>query len=271
MGSGGSTMSNFGDVEYPMHLVNGRPSTDPLTVQRPAGSRLRLRMINAASDTVYRVAIGGHALTITHLDGFPIMPVEVDAVLLSMGERADVVVDLADGVWPIVAYAEGKSTSALAWLRSTGTTASTPDPPSSLPEHSRRILDMAEAVPTEAVAYPSGDADRQVDVWLTQDMAAYRWLINGATYGEHQPITIDQGERLRLVFQNDTMMVHPMHLHGHSFALGSNGARKDTVLVPVMGARAVDVIADNPGQWMLHCHNTYHLEAGMATTMGYLA
>ena len=68
------------------------------------------------------------------------------------------------------------------------------------------------------------------------------------------------------------MMVHPMHLHGHTFALATPGAaRKDTLLVPVMGRAAVDVIADNPGQWMLHCHNTYHLEAGMATTLAYLA
>ena len=77
-----------------------------------------------------------------------------------------------------------------------------------------------------------------------------------------------QGERLRLRIVNDTMMFHPVHLHGHTFqVVGSS--RKDTVNVPSMGAVEVDIEADNPGQWMLHCHNTYHFESGMATVLSY--
>lgn len=266
MGDGGGRgmmgMAAFGDVDYPLHLINGRAPSDPVTFTAPPGGRLRLRMINAGSDTVYRVAIGGHAMTVTHLDGFAIRPVEGDTVLLSMGERVDVLVTVTEGVWPIVASAEGKPRAGLAWLRSTGSTIAAPEPVSPLPEHSGRMLDVGDAVATEVVAYPQGAPDRQIDVWLGQDMSAYRWTINGATFGDHDPLRIESGERVRLVFRNDTMMVHPMHLHGHTFALATTGgARKDTLLVPVMGSASVDVIADNPGQWMLHCHNTYHLEA----------
>ncbi|MGF1598386.1 MAG: multicopper oxidase family protein [Acidimicrobiales bacterium] len=275
MGSGGGGMmgmSSFGDVDYPLHLINGRAPSDPITVTGPPGGRVRLRMINAGSDTVYRVAIGGHAMTVTHLDGFPIEPVEVDTVLLSMGERVDVTVTVGDGMFPIVASAEGKTLSGVAWLRSAGSAATTPEPRPLLPEHDGRLLDVAAATATESVAYPTGTPDRAVDVRLGQDMGSYRWTINGATHGNHEPLRIESGERVRLRFGNDTMMVHPMHLHGHTFALATSGAaRKDTLLVPVMGSSAVDVIADNPGQWMLHCHNTYHLEAGMATTLAYLA
>ena len=81
-----------------------------------------------------------------------------------------------------------------------------------------------------------------------------------------------EGERLRLRIVNQTMMFHPIHLHGHTFQMVGDGtARKDTVNVLPMTTAEIDVAADNPGQWMLHCHNTYHLETGMATVFSYRA
>lgn len=69
------------------------------------------------------------------------------------------------------------------------------------------------------------------------------------------------------------MMWHPMHLHGHTFQVvkpdGSAGPRKDTVIVGPMRTLPVDLIADNPGQWMLHCHNGYHMDSGMMTRLDY--
>ena len=67
-------------------------------------------------------------------------------------------------------------------------------------------------------------------------------------------------------------MWHPIHLHGHTFALAEQpgGARKDTVNVLPGQTVPIEFVADNPGQWMLHCHNTYHFEAGMMTTVSYV-
>ena len=67
-----------------------------------------------------------------------------------------------------------------------------------------------------------------------------------------------QGQRVRVVFDNTTTMYHPMHIHGHTFALGPAGPRKDTVIVRPGQQVACDLDADNPGQWMAHCHNLYH-------------
>ena len=67
------------------------------------------------------------------------------------------------------------------------------------------------------------------------------------------------------------MMWHPMHVHGHTFQLGTTGPRKDTAIVLPGRTLAGDFDADNPGQWMIHCHNAYHAEAGMMTTLGYQA
>ena len=77
---------------------------------------------------------------------------------------------------------------------------------------------------------------------------------------------------MRLRFANNSMMFHPMHLHGHTFqvvASGGKGPRKDTVLVPPKQTVEVDFDTNNPGRWISHCHNTYHLEAGMATFIYY--
>jgi hypothetical protein len=78
-----------------------------------------------------------------------------------------------------------------------------------------------------------------------------------------------KGERVQLRFFNHSMMFHPMHLHGHTFALTRSGLRKDTVIVRPMQTVTVDLDATNPGQWMAHCHNIYHAERGMMTMLTY--
>jgi multicopper oxidase len=88
-----------------------------------------------------------------------------------------------------------------------------------------------------------------------------------------QPLRLRQGERARLRFANRTMMYHPMHLHGHTFQVigrdGRIGPRKDTLIVLPGQTLDADLIADNPGQWAAHCHNAYHMAAGMMTFLSY--
>jgi FtsP/CotA-like multicopper oxidase with cupredoxin domain len=104
-------------------------------------------------------------------------------------------------------------------------------------------------------------------------MSGYTWTINGRTFADTEPLTVREGQRVRMTFRNMTMMWHPMHLHGHTFQVvrpdGSAGPRKDTLVVLPMQSLAVDLVADNPGDWMLHCHNGYHQEAGMMTRLDY--
>ena len=100
---------------------------------------------------------------------------------------------------------------------------------------------------------------------LSGDMMNYDWTINGRPFADTEPLTIRQGQRATLTFTNMSTMWHPMHLHGHTFQVirpdGSLGARKDTAVVRPMHKLGVALVADNPGVWMLHCHNTYHQEA----------
>ena len=89
------------------------------------------------------------------------------------------------------------------------------------------------------------------------------------TYADAVPLRVREGASARLRISNRSMMSHPVHLHGHTFAVRGSGLRKDTLLVPAMTATEVDLLADNPGAWMLHCHNAFHMEAGMMTRLDY--
>ena len=269
---GGTSMTSpllggAGDVNYPHYLVNGRTPQDPTVFTGRPGQRVRLRIVNAGSDTAFRVALGGHRMTVSHCDGFPVMPVSTDALLVGMGERVDILVDLADGVFPLVADPEGKRGRALALVR---TGAGRPPGPSvQVPELQSRVLIGTDVRAASGVRLRERPVSRRHDVALGGSMAPYRWTINGRAFPDTAPLPVAAGERIRLRLVNQTMMFHPMHLHGHTFALVDGGARKDTVIVRPMRAVEVDLDADNPGQWALHCHNILHAEAGMMTTFSY--
>ena len=106
-------------------------------------------------------------------------------------------------------------------------------------------------------------------------MAKYIWTINGKAWPNNEPVWVKQGERVELVFVNQTMMSHPMHLHGHFFQIKEingravEGALRDTILVLPHSTVKVQFEANNPGNWPLHCHNLYHQYAGMMTTLNY--
>ncbi|MEV7387933.1 MULTISPECIES: multicopper oxidase family protein [unclassified Streptomyces] len=262
-----------GDVKYPYHLVNGRVPADPDVYTGKAGKRVRLRIINAGGDTAYRVALGGHKMTITHTDGFPVQHQQVDALLVGMGERYDVLVTLADGVFPLVALAEGKNSSGTALVR-TGS-GSAPTPTVRPKELDGMIMTAAQLTAADGVRLETKKADRVHRVELTGGMGKYNWGINGKRFDMDNPtanpILVKQGERVRLDFVNKTDMWHPMHLHGHTYQLGTGGPRKDTTIVLPKKTVSVYFDADNPGQWMLHCHNAYHGEAGMMALVAYQA
>ncbi|OIJ84670.1 multicopper oxidase family protein [Streptomyces colonosanans] len=260
-----------GDVKYPYHLVNGRVATDPQVFRSKPGKRIRLRLINAGGDTAYRVALGGHRLTVTHTDGFPVRHQQVDALLIGMGERYDALVTLADGVFPLVALAEGKNAGGMAQVR----TGSGGGPRANVrpKELEGMIVSASQLKAADDVRLASRKVDRVHRIELTGSMMAYDWTINGKRFDMSDPaahpITVEHGQRVRLDFVNNTTMWHPMHLHGHTYQLGGDGPRKDTTIVLPKKTVSAFFDADNPGQWMLHCHNAYHGEAGMMALVAY--
>jgi FtsP/CotA-like multicopper oxidase with cupredoxin domain len=259
-----------GDIRYPFYLINGRLPSAPVTGTAKPGDRVRIRLINAGGDTAFRVALGGHRMRVVAADGRPVQPVETGAVLLGMAERYDVIVTLGDGVFPLVAAAEGKGGAALALVRTASGTA--PGPTVRPAELHGHVLDYAQLRPADSVRLASRPVDRVLKLTLNGGMTRYNWAINGQQYTAGDiGYAIRHGERIRLIYANTTSMWHPMHLHGHAFALrDGTGPRKDTVAVLPHQTVTVQFDADNPGRWMTHCHNVYHEAAGMMAAIGYL-
>jgi CopA family copper-resistance protein len=109
---------------------------------------------------------------------------------------------------------------------------------------------------------------REITVHLGGNMERYIWTLNGKKFSEAKPIELGYGERVKLTFVNDTMMAHPMHLHGMFVQLdnGQPAARlpnKHIVSVPPGGSYSVLLTADEPGEWAFHCHLLFHMASGM--------
>src|SRR6266702_5768933 len=221
-----------GDVRYPFYLINGRGRGAPRTFAARPGQRARIRFINAAADTAFRVALGGHQMTVTHTDGYPVVPVRADALLIGMGERYDVQVTLGDGVFPLTALAEGKNSTALALIRTGG---GDPPPADVRPAELNGALahyGALHAAPQARLAARKPDVTYRLR--LTGGMARYDWGINGQALDMSRPGALQflmaAGQRVRIIFANTTTMYHRMHIHGHTFQLGPAGPRKDTVI-----------------------------------------
>ena len=114
---------------------------------------------------------------------------------------------------------------------------------------------------------------REYTFRLQGDMIRFVWTLDGKTFSEADMINVRQGEKVRFTFINDSMMHHPMHLHGHFFRLvtsaGNFSPMKHTIDVPPMASHTIEFAADEPGDWMMHCHVLYHLAIGMARVVHY--
>ncbi len=123
--------------------------------------------------------------------------------------------------------------------------------------------DLKAMVPYAAYRAP----DREIEMKLTGNMQRYFWSFDGKKYSEAEPIRLKYGERVRFTFVNQTMMNHPMHLHGMWMQLDTGKKKfnplKHVVNVPPGQSLSVDVPADAMGEWAFHCHLVYHMATGM--------
>src|SRR5690606_30556768 len=111
------------------------------------------------------------------------------------------------------------------------------------------------------------EPEREIELHLTGNMARYMWSFDGVKFSEAPPLHFHLGERLRITLVNDTMMHHPVHLHGMWSDLETGDdhflPRKHTVTVKPGELLSYRVTVDAPGPWAYHCHLMYHMEGGM--------
>ncbi|MDQ2780242.1 MAG: copper resistance system multicopper oxidase [Pseudomonadota bacterium] len=140
------------------------------------------------------------------------------------------------------------------------------DPGVGLRDNGRRVLTLSDLHTVGGPLDPRG-AERELELHLTGNMERYTWSFDGLEFGQSTPVALRYGERVRIILSNDTMMTHPMHLHGMWSELeapdGSFQARRHTI--PVQPAQKISFLltADALGRWAWHCHLLTHMEAGM--------
>ncbi|HEC19847.1 MAG TPA: copper resistance system multicopper oxidase [Gammaproteobacteria bacterium] len=141
------------------------------------------------------------------------------------------------------------------------------DPGIGLRNNGRRVLTYADIVTVGRKQEDTREPGREIELHLTGNMERYTWSLDGLEFGKSTPVHFPEGERLRVILHNDTMMTHPMHLHGMWSDLEDpNGdflARRHTIAVQPAQRISFRVTADAPGRWAWHCHLLYHMDAGM--------
>ena len=291
------------DVAYDAFLVNGKRRVD---LKAKPGEVVRLRVINAAASTYFYLHAATGPLTIVAADGNDVQPIRQRHLLIGIAETYDVLVTVPpDGAWEVRATSQdtaGFSSVFLGVGSEHRAETMAPLNPYSMSQTLAAILDQLDessglsddqALAEEkdrplppykrlrsltATTLPADASVRTLKLHLTGDMLRYVWSIDGETITENSTIPVHRGEILRLVLINDTMMHHPMHLHGHFFRLlmpdGPDlefAPLKHTVDVPPMSRRVIEFHATEDKDWLFHCHLLYHHMSGMGRVFSYSA
>lgn len=268
----GMGMAHANDVTYDAYLANDRTLNDPEMVRVDKGGRVRLRIINGGTATAFFISAEGLSATCIAVDGMPCQPVQAPRYPLAQGQRIDLLVDIPKegGAFPILAQVEAAQARTGVILSTAGAVVSRLKGEADQPAG---YADLSfEASLRAASPLAKRKADRSFMLMLGEE-PGYRWTINGKAHGEQETLDAKTGERVELTFMNPTMMMHPMHLHGHHFqVVGLGGKRvsgpvRDTVIVPPHFPVTVAFDARLKGDWYLHCHHLYHMAAGMMTEL----
>ena len=164
------------------------------------------------------------------------------------------------------AHPATENTNPLVDMQAMSTSPKLDDPGLGLRNNGRRVLTYSDLRST--FEDPDGrDPSRTLELHLTGHMEKFAWSFNGVKFSDAEPLRLKYGERVRIVLVNDTMMTHPIHLHGMWSDLeDENGqfmVRKHTIDMPPGSRRSYRVTADALGRWAYHCHLLYHMEMGM--------
>ena len=303
--------TDLSDVSGYTFLTNGKSPAQNWTGLFNIGERVKLRIINAGTMTMFDVRIPGLKMLVVAADGQDIVPVEVDEFRMGTAETYDIIITpTEDKAYTFVAESLDREGFAL------GTLAPRAGMKGEIPTHRARArltmadmnmeqmmrddpnMDMSNMdmnsgwaltnAPegTKVLSYdelqtlrPKTDVrapTREITVRLGGNMQRYIWTMNGRTFNPMHGIDVAYNERVRIMYINETMMAHPIHLHGMFVQLdnGMDAAQmpnKHTTIVPPGQSLSVILTADQVGAWPFHCHLLFHMATGMMTTLNVAA
>jgi FtsP/CotA-like multicopper oxidase with cupredoxin domain len=272
--------------------IDGRFTAKSGVMSVRSGERIRLRLVNAAVARVFRLNLADHAPTIIALDGQPVAPHAArDGVVLGPGMRTDLILDcmlepgaraaVTDDFYPRlagrlmeIAYASGPPVRTHAMDAAIALPANVLPDPDVARAQRHDIVFQGGAMGTIRDALFEGERTSLARLVREHHLA---WTVNGiAVKGHvHAPlITLKRGGHYVLALRNETAWHHPIHLHGHVFRVVARNEKpsrhrewRDTVLMEPRERVDIAFVADNPGDWMLHCHVLAHQAGGMTTML----
>lgn len=312
---------DISDVAYDIFLLNGQTHHKPWKAKVKVGDIVRLRIIDAAANTQFKIKIPESQLDVIHVQGQDVVPYAIPDLLIAPGETYDLLVKITEEK-PTLIYVEsadklGYAVGALVTNENQEINIHDVEPfPNPKPMihgahgatvHSNMMNDNHSATEKMTKETHAGHAEHSMDhsglshasqnekpyqqikatkktnnpskafhpitLKLGGYMGRYLWFINDVPEYKAKPLEFTAGERYRMTFINDTMMFHPMHIHGHWFILRNGYGEYDpllhTINVPPGETITVDVESDASGQWIFHCHNLYHMRAGMGIMLRY--
>jgi FtsP/CotA-like multicopper oxidase with cupredoxin domain len=268
------TRANGLEVGAPLYSINDKMlgGGDPLRVQ--SGQRILLHLLNASASQIHRIGLFGHHFQVIALDGNPVpTPQTVDVIEIAPGERVDAIVEMnLPGVWILGELRDAMRQSGMGIVVEYANQVQ-PRPQWLPPPRAR----WDYTVFGTSASHPA--PDQTIDMVFEKvpggPHGINHWLVNGKEYPHEREFVFRPGGRYRLVFHNRSDDAHPLHLHRHLFELveingkPTAGVKKDTVVVPGFGRAAVDVIADQPGLTLFHCHIQQHMDFGFRALFRY--
>lgn len=299
------------DVYYDTFLANGKK--EDAAPQFKAGDKVRLRIINGSASTYFWLQFAGGKLSVVASDGIDTVPVEVDRMMIGIAETYDVIVTIPESKsYEFRATAEDRTKATSVWLGS-GEKVAAPVLPKlklfagmkMMNNMGKHTMDMSyQQMDMNEVMYPESEPDpenldkepivtlnyamlkspvktafdpnrpvRELEFKLTGNMNRYMWSMDNKPLSKTDKILIKKGEVVRIKMYNDTMMRHPMHLHGHFFRVlngqGDYAPLKNVLDIMPMETDVIEFAADEEKDWFFHCHVLYHMMAGMGRVFSY--
>lgn len=281
-------MTGMGSMEghdmsmYDLYTINGKSgdAVDKLVVKE--GERVRIRLINAGYLT-HTMHLHGHEFKVVASDGQPVNSPAVitdQGIAIAPGERYDLEFTANNpGSWLLEEHGDDdrvKNMRAVIAYEGSIIQTDSSNASEALPQFD--LMKYGKQAETKFTLTQSFDQDVLLNLNTEMKNGKMVYTINGKVFPDTDPITVDKGEKVKVTFVNQSKTDdHPMHLHGHFFqVLSKNGEPlegatviKDTLNVRPGEQYVVAFEADNPGDWMFHCHDLHHASAGMVTDVMY--
>jgi FtsP/CotA-like multicopper oxidase with cupredoxin domain len=264
------------EVGYKYFTINGRLLGHGEPIKVKPGERVLLHVLNGSATEIRSLALPGHTFRVVALDGNAVpTPATVPVLWIGTGERVSATVDMRHaGVWLLGDTADDDRRHGMAmsveYAGRKGKPVWTPPPPAHW-EYTRFGTSAAAARPDETIELTFAKNNAAADGFNV-------WTINGRSFTINDPpiARLQQGRRYRLRMRNASDDIHPIHLHRHTFELASvsgkptSGVMKDVVMLDGYQEMEIDVVADNPGLTLFHCHQQLHMDFGFMALFDYV-